>query len=103
MLSKMDSTINREMAVKYRRHLIPLFLFPSFAFTGELVLPKVLMSAIFIPLFLAIGIYGGLPYFTKRASFAYWMLAMAILMAGIVPAILIVVVLTAIRPELHGY
>jgi hypothetical protein len=99
----MDSTFNREMAVKYRRHLIPLFLFPSFAFVGELLLPKELTSAILIPLFLAICIYAGLPYLTKKASYGYWMLAMGVWIAGIVPAIFMVVVLRAIRPEFQGH
>ena len=88
----MDSVINREMLLKYRRHLIPLFLFPSLAFGADGLFPNGWTSFVLFPAFFAVTIYGALPYYTKKASFSYWMLAMGVWMSGIVPAIFVALI-----------
>jgi hypothetical protein len=88
----MDSIINREMLIKYRRHLIPLFLFPSVAFGGIGLLPNEWTVFVLFPAFFAVTIYAALPYYTKRASFSYWMLAMGVWVSGIVPAMFVAVI-----------
>jgi hypothetical protein len=83
----MDTTINCEMLIKYRRHLIPLFIFPTVFFCGSSFLPKELISIVLFPMFFAVTFYAAIPYFTKRASYNYWIMVMGVWICGIIPAI----------------
>lgn len=80
---------SREKLIRYRRHLIPLFVFPSVFFAGGTLLPQEFVAPALFPLFFGVTFYGALPYLQKKESYSYWIMAMGVWCAGIVPAFVI--------------
>ena len=86
----MDTVIDRAMAVKYRRYLLPVFILPSALFVGFSWFPQPLQTLVLWPAFFLVFLNAGSPYFMKQVSYSYWILTVLVWMSGVVPAFLIV-------------
>jgi len=87
------------MLIRNRRHLIPLFLYPSVLFVAPTFLPQGLVMPILFPLFFVVTIYGDLPYYRKQVPSSYRRIAMAVSCAGIVPALFFVALVVLLVGE----
>jgi len=73
----------------YWLHLVPITALPSFILCIVGLLPNLLTALAILPLFFWAGHYAGIPFFKKNVTYAFWILACGMWMAGWIPAVAI--------------
>lgn len=76
---------------RYWRHLVPMTLFPPFAFAMVIWLRTPWVAVVLAPAFFGSGYYALRPVVKGWARFSFWLAAMALYMAGAVLGLTLVI------------